>query len=179
MRPFSQWCREIASPTLDRAPSLLPAFAACASVRAAEFTDDVERDFKLRSIGHLQISNLRGPIVIQGWTLDKIRVKARRKVIAGTRRGGQAVSSTALDFRYRERRRRHRAFRRIRHAASEIQERLRERENPRTSMEMVDHRARPNLKMRVWAVDGAVQREGLERAARGPHRQRARSASTA
>ena len=153
MRPFSLWCRGISSPTLDLVPSL-----SVSGGRARRgITDDVERDFKLRSIGHLQISNLRGPIVIEG--LDP-RQDPRESAPQGDRelpRGGQALFE-ALDFRYRE------VDGDIELSAEygkglAIQERLRERENPRTSMEMVIS-APAGLKMRVWAVDGAVSVKG-------------------
>src|SRR4051812_26136582 len=59
------------------APNPTPSSSPQAPVR--EFQDEIERDFTLRSTGQLQVTNMRGNIVLQGWSLDKIRVKARRR----------------------------------------------------------------------------------------------------
>src|SRR6185437_701938 len=56
--------------------------ASASPADSREFGEEIERDFSLRSIGTLQVTNLRGSITIQGWALDKIRVKAVRRVIA-------------------------------------------------------------------------------------------------
>src|SRR4051794_23035055 len=69
------------------------------AVFAVEFQDELEKDFLIRSVGHLQVTNLRGGISIQGWALDKIRVRARRTVKAGTPAEAQKLLS-ALDFRF-------------------------------------------------------------------------------
>lgn len=123
----------------------------------AEFADEIERDFTLRTIGQLQITNMRGNIVVQGWAMDKIRVRAKRRATAETEADAKALFR-ALDFRYQ-------ASRENIELSAEygrglaIQDRLKERENPKTSMEMQIF-APANLKLRVWAVDGSVSVKG-------------------
>lgn len=128
----------------------LPAFS-------AEFRDEVERDFILRNNGQLQITNMRGNIVVQGWAMDKIRVKAKRKAIVDTQEQANALFA-AVDFRH------HSTQDNIELSAEygrglSIQDRLKERENPKTSMEMLVY-APAHLKLRVWAVDGSVYVKG-------------------
>jgi len=122
-----------------------------APVYSAEFHEEVERDFPLRSIGQLNLTNMRGDLTIQGWALDKIRVKARRTAIAETAEEAKQLFS-AIDFRYRM------LDRDIELSAEygrglSIEARLKEREHPKTGMQMTVY-APANLKLRVWAVDG-------------------------
>lgn len=126
-------------------------------VPVREFQEEVERDFSVRSIGHLQISNLRGGIIVQGWALDKIRVKARRKAVAATPEEARQLFS-AVDFRYRSQEGD------IELSAEYgrdlgIEERLRERKEPRTSMDMIVQ-APANFKLRVWTSHGNVAVKG-------------------
>lgn len=124
---------------------------------AAEFHDEVERDFALRSIGTLHVTNLRGGIVIQGWAQDKIRVKARRRAVAPTAEEARRLLSV-VDFRFR-------AVEGDIELSAEygrglgIQERLRERETPHTGMEMIVF-APSSLSLRVWSNEGAVAIKG-------------------
>jgi hypothetical protein len=122
-----------------------------------EYVDEVERDFTLRTLGLLQITNMRGNIVVQGWSIDKIRVKARRRAEATSQEQAEALFS-ALDFRYQS------THENIELSAEygrglSIEDRLKERENPKTAMEMVVY-APANLKLRVWAVAGSVTVKG-------------------
>jgi hypothetical protein len=140
--------------------------------RAAEFSDEVERDFALRDRGRLMISNLRGDVILQGWAQDKIRVKARRHVEAESKEEATRLLA-ALDFRHRV------ADGEIELSAEygkglEIQQRLRERKKPRTRMDMIVL-APANLRVRVWAQDGEVSVTGWNRdveirTAKGPIR---------
>ncbi len=141
-------------PAISTIVAIAVAFVASGHVAsAAEFHDDIERDFALRSLGQLQITNLRGGITIQGWALDKIRVKARRKAVANTAEEAKKLFS-ALDFRFR-------AENSVIELSAEygkgleIQQRLREREQPHTSMEMVVY-APANLDLTVWAIEGSL-----------------------
>lgn len=120
---------------------------------AAEFHDEVERDFPLRTMKDLQVTNLRGGMVIQGWALDKIRIKARRRAVAETEADAKKMLN-AVDFRFREN------DEGIELSAEygrglEIGDRLRERESPQTSMEMVVF-APAKLRLRVWTMSGDV-----------------------
>src|SRR5688500_4174946 len=105
------------------------------AAQGAEFFDEVEKDFSLRSMADLQVTNLRGGIIINGWPLDTIRVKARRKAIAETEEEAKKLFSN-VDFRFRA------LDDDIELSAEygrglDIEQRLRERESPHTSMEMV------------------------------------------
>jgi DUF4097 and DUF4098 domain-containing protein YvlB len=119
--------------------------------RAAEFSDEIERDFTLRSIGRLHVTNARGALQIQGWALDKIRVKAKRRAEAETVDDAKKLLS-AVDIRFS-------------HSGDDIEvsgeygrglalsERVKEREQPRTSMDIVIY-APANLALSVWTVQG-------------------------
>lgn len=122
-------------------------------VRAEDFQDDLERDFSLRTIGQLQVTNLRGAIVIHGWSQEKIRVRAHRRVQAASLAESKKALA-ALDFRYRS------IEGDIELSAEygkgmEIQARLKERLHPQTGMDM-EVWAPANLKLQVWAAEGAV-----------------------
>jgi len=120
---------------------------------AAEFTDEVERDFAIRTIGQLNVTNLRGAISVQGWSLDKIRVKAKRKVSAETKEEA-AKFFRALDFRYET------VGKDIELSAEygrglNIDERLKERQSAKSDMQIIVY-APSNLNLRIWTVDGAA-----------------------
>ena len=66
-----------------------------------EFSDEMEKDFNLRSIGQLQLSNLRGNVTVIGWSQDKIRVHAHRRVYVANPEQAKAAFS-AMDFFYQE-----------------------------------------------------------------------------
>ncbi len=139
-----------AAPVLVPVPSASPG-------SVAEFVNDIERDFPLRSIGQLQITNMRGAVTVQGWAQDKIRVRARRRVSASTEAEAQKLFST-IDFRFKS------ADGNIELSAEygkglEIGDRVRERESPHTSMEMIIL-APSNLKLKVWTVDDHVSVKG-------------------
>jgi hypothetical protein len=145
----SLWfCPSVLAEVSEPAPA--PSVAA---VAPREFHDEIERDFALRSIGQIQITNMRGDIAIQGWSLDKIRVKAHRKALASTPDEAKRLFS-AVDFRYK-------AIDGLIELSAEygrglsLDERLREREHPRTAMQMTVF-APAGLKLRVWGVDGKI-----------------------
>jgi hypothetical protein len=141
------------SPSASVVPLPGPISGVAAPAALSDFTDDFERDFTLRSHGPLQITNLRGDIVIQGWPLDKIRVKAKRRARAGTLSEAKRLFS-AVDFRFSA------AEGQLELAAEygrglSLQERLREREQPRTGMQMIVY-APASLKLRIWGVAGKI-----------------------
>jgi len=133
-------------------PPPIPTPTASASpADSREFGEEIERDFSLRSIGTLQVTNLRGSITIQGWALDKIRVKAVRRVIASNEEDARKLLS-AVDFRYRS------IDGDIELSAEygrglTVEERLKEREDPRTGMDMTVY-APASLVLRAWTLDG-------------------------
>ena len=120
---------------------------------AQEFIDTLERDYSLRSIGLLQITNYRGGVTLKGWTMDKIRVIAKRKVLAQTEEQAKTQFS-AMDFKYRavsggiE-------ISAIYGQGLSIEEKLNERKNPALSMEL-EIRAPSNLNVTIWTVGGSV-----------------------
>jgi hypothetical protein len=123
------------------------------SAHAMTFSDEFERDFPIRSFGELQVTNLRGGIEIKGWSHDKIRVKARRKVEASTQEEANRQIA-ALDVRFST------VGMGLELSAEygknlSIEERLRERKMPKTSMDLVIF-APAALDLRVWTVDGKV-----------------------
>lgn len=123
------------------------------AVRGAEFRDEIERDFPIKTMGRLQVSNLRGPISIKGWVLDRVRVKATRVVSADTQEEAKKLFPAA-DFRF------HSVEGDIELSAEygrdlDIRGRLAERTNPRTRMEMTVF-APATLKLRVLGIDGPV-----------------------
>jgi hypothetical protein len=130
---------------------LLGLMAFSLQARCGDFYDEIEKTFVLRSLGQLQITNLRGGIVVHGWSQDKIRVKARRRASAANPEEAKRLFS-ALDFRYRE------IDGDIELSAEygrglEIQDRLHERKQPRTSMEMTVW-APARLGLQVWSSEG-------------------------
>ena len=134
-------------------PVMPPAPALSAPREPTEFHDEIERDFPLRSDGQLQITNMRGDIVIQGWSLDKIRVKARRRALtAGSEEARRLFA--AVDFSFSN------VDGQLELAAEYgrglcLAERLREREHPQTGMQLTVY-APAHLKLRVWGVEGHI-----------------------
>lgn len=112
------------------------------------------RDFKVRNNRPLQVTNLRGDIVIEGWAQDRIRVHARRAVQAETdelaQRGVQA-----LDVRFSDRAGDMELSAEYGQGLS-IEERLRERSSPKATMELVIN-APARLPLHVWTIDGKVR----------------------
>ena len=122
-----------------------------------DFTDEIERDFAIRSIGQLQVTNLRGPISIQGWSQDRIRVKAKRHVTAENSEESKRLLS-AMDFRFRV------VGKDIELSAEygrglEIKERLQEQLHPKGQME-IQIFAPAHFDLRVWGVDSKVLLKG-------------------
>jgi DUF4097 and DUF4098 domain-containing protein YvlB len=118
-----------------------------------EFTESFERDYILRSPGHIQVTNMRGDVTVIGWPLDKIRVRAVRRARATHADEGRRLFS-AVDLRFK-------AESGLIELSAEfgqglsLQERLREREDPHTGMSMVVY-APMNSKLSLWGVRGAI-----------------------
>ena len=117
------------------------------------FSEEIERNFPLRMIGRLQVTNLRGSVSIIGWAQDRIRVKAVRRARASSLQNAKALFS-AVDFRYRS------VDGDIELSAEYgnslgIEQRLKERKTPLTSMDMIVY-APSTFVLRAWAAEGAV-----------------------
>jgi len=66
---------------------------------ASEEIGEVQKDFSVRSLGWLDLRNLRGSISVQGWPLDKIRVTAKKFVKKDIIEGRDEIAKT-MDFRF-------------------------------------------------------------------------------
>jgi hypothetical protein len=119
----------------------------------ASFNDEIEKVFSLRNMGQVELTNLRGAIYVQGWALDKIKVKARRTVQAPNAEEAKKLFAL-MDFRFRT------SGDDVELSAEygkglDIKDRLKERGNPQTNMDITVF-APSRLKLRVWASTGAV-----------------------
>lgn len=132
-------------------PLLSLLFSGVAS--GAEFQDEVERDFTLRSLGEFQVTNLRGGISLQGWSQDRVRVKIRRVVEAGSEEEAKRLFA-AMDVRFQKTGKAIELSAQYGHGLS-LEERLRERKEPRTRMDLLIS-APAHLKTRIWANEGGV-----------------------
>ena len=146
------------SPESEKEPSPVPSIEGPLTA----FHSEVERDYNLRSIGQLQVTNLRGPVAVQGWAQDKIRVKAKRTVYAANADEAKKLFA-AIDFRYQETEGNIEFSGQYGQGLS-IAERIQERARSadlakRSSMEMTVF-APSNLKLKVWASEGAVSVKG-------------------
>jgi len=117
-------------------------------------TDVIEREFPMRRVVSLHLSNLRGGITVQGWSQDRIRVHATRKVAAESAEA-RTHFREAADIRFA-------AVEGVYEVSAEygrslsLEERLRERAQPRTQMDLVVQ-VPQGLSMRVGTVDGAIK----------------------
>lgn len=150
--------------------ALLIGCAGGGQVFASEFSEDFERSVLLKNKGELHITNNRGDLVIEGYSQDRIRVRGRR--IA--RVEGEAEARrlfAALDVRTR-------TLEEVTEISAEygrgltLQERLKERQNPRTRMNF-QIQAPSSRTLRIWSVDGKVVVRGWK----GPVEVRASSGS--
>jgi DUF4097 and DUF4098 domain-containing protein YvlB len=125
-----------------------------------EFDDEIERDFNLRSIGQIQLTNLRGNITVVGWSQDKIRVLAKRRVFAESAAEAKTAFS-AMDFRFEE------SDGNIECSAQfgrglEIGKRIEERDRPvefQSKMDMTVY-APSKFNLKVWTSSGALSLKG-------------------
>jgi DUF4097 and DUF4098 domain-containing protein YvlB len=133
--------------------SLLIGTSGSTAAEATTFSDTIERDFPLRSLGELRITNARGDITIDGWSQDRVRLKAFRKVQAASQEEATRVFSYT-DVRYKN------VEKDIEVSAEygrglKIEERLKERNLPQVGMDL-HIQAPSSLSLRVWAVSGKV-----------------------
>ncbi len=120
---------------------------------ASNFVKDIEKDFSLRSFGHLQVTNSRGDIVVQGWSFDKIRIKLRKRVVADSADQANVLFATT-DYRYD-----------VSPQGVEISaeygkglgllDRLHEQEQPHSIIDMTIL-APSSLKLRIWSSGGGI-----------------------
>jgi DUF4097 and DUF4098 domain-containing protein YvlB len=121
---------------------------------SAEFTEESEKDYKLRSIGKLFITNMKGDVTVQGWALDKIRVKLKKTIV--TEQADKAPQLFAgVDYRFQISKNKIEITSQYGKDLS-IEDRLKEKENPKMRMDLVIY-APSNLDLAIWAVHGKVQ----------------------
>lgn len=127
------------------------------SAQAKEFTQEIERVIPLRSHGDLEITNNRGDIFIDGWSQDRVRLKAKRTADAASADEAKRLF-VAMDIRHRVNADDIEISAEYGHGLT-LEERLRERASPRSSMALFIL-APSNLKMRLWAANGKVRVRG-------------------
>lgn len=134
-------------------PAVAAVFSGAASAQSV-FESSIQRDFVLRQLGGLRITNARGPIEVHGWSMDKLRVKAIRRVRAADEAQARRIfESLEISFA---------------NSSNEIElsadydrgltlgERLQRREGGQESMELIVF-APAKLNLGIWAVDGQVR----------------------
>lgn len=131
-------------------PSALPVAQIPESVFEQEFT----KDFPVRTINRLSVTNLRGAIRITGWNQSKIRVKALVKVSAVGKETADPLFKQA-DVLFRE------LWRGYELTASygkglSIEQKIQERKNSKIRMDL-DIRAPVGLELGVWVTNDPVE----------------------
>jgi DUF4097 and DUF4098 domain-containing protein YvlB len=128
-----------------------PVSAPSSSPVNREYTEESDRDHKLRSFGELDITNARGDVSIQGWSLDKVRIKVRKTVRAESAEQAKAVFQ-ALDYRFTVEKNKIEVSTQYGKDLS-IEERLREKEGSQNRMDFLIF-APAHLNVKVWTVNG-------------------------
>lgn len=123
------------------------------SAQAKEFVEEVEKDFPLRSIGQLKITNTRGDLTVQGWAMDKVRLKLIKRVTATDPVLAKKKLDT-LDYQYLAEDRNIQISSQYRSDMS-IKERLEEKEQASVRTDLIVF-APFHLKLEIWAVDGKI-----------------------
>ena len=122
-----------------------------------EFVQVTEKDFSLRSMGPLQITNAKGDISIQGWSQDRLRIKFIKKVQAETE-AAAAPLFNRIQYRFEVKDGNIEISNQYGESLS-IEEALKERENHGVRADMVIF-APANLKLSLWSVKGKISLKG-------------------
>lgn len=118
-----------------------------------EYEEQVEKVIPLRSNGKLQVLNNRGDIVIEGWSQDKIRLSLKKKAVAENVEEAQKLLKSVevvhqvIDGNVE-------ISAKFGHGLN-LQERFKERANPKTSMQM-SLLAPAGRELQVLALHGSV-----------------------
>ncbi len=120
---------------------------------AAKFTHEVEKDFPIRSIGRLQLTNVKGDIIVQGWALDKIRIKIMKETFAENAEKANGFFE-GVDYRYSNSAGGMDISSQYGKKLS-IEERVQQKLNPRVRMDMLVQ-APPYLNLKIWSAGGRV-----------------------
>lgn len=135
---------------------LLALMLVCFSAYAveSEYKDELRRDFSLRNLGPLEITNMRGGIELRGWALDKVRVVVRRVARAESPEEARALRDS-LDVRFQP------IDGRLELSVEygkgmAISEKIRERSNPKIAASVTVW-APSHLPTKVWATQGEIR----------------------
>jgi len=120
---------------------------------AAKFSNEVERDFPIRSIGRLQLTNVKGDISVQSWAMDKIRIKITKEAFAETSDKANTLFE-GIDYRYSS------SAGGIEFSSQygknlSIEERVQQKLNPKVRMDLAVL-APAYLNLKIWSAGGRV-----------------------
>ena len=122
-------------------------------VYGKDFVDEVEKDYSLRSIGTLRVTNAKGDISIQGWSMDKVRIKLKKRVTADTPAQAEKLFD-AVHYRYTSTDGNIEISSQYGNSLS-IADRLKEKDHPSVRMDFIIY-APSSMKLSIWSVDGKV-----------------------
>jgi hypothetical protein len=120
---------------------------------AEKFKNEIEKDFPIRSIGRLQLTNVKGDISVQSWAQDKIRIKITKETFADSSEKANVLFE-GVDYRYTN------TVGGIELSSQygknlSIEERVQQKLNPRVRMDMAVL-APPSLNLKIWSGGGRV-----------------------
>ena len=118
-----------------------------------EYVEESERDYPLRLMKPLQITQVKGDVSVQGWAFDKVRIKIRKKVLTDSPIKAKKMF-TWLDYRYDPTQRNLEIASQYGSGLS-IEERVREKDKPQVKLE-ITVLAPSHLNLQIWVVDGRV-----------------------
>ncbi len=122
-------------------------------VFGGEYSEVVEKDYPLRSLGNLNIVHSKGDVSIHGWAVDKVRVILKKRVIADSSEKAKQLFEL-LDYRYEGYKDRIEISNQYGKLMN-IGDRLQEKNNPKTRSDLVIF-APSKVQLKVWVVDGKV-----------------------
>jgi DUF4097 and DUF4098 domain-containing protein YvlB len=128
-------------------------FAFPSNGHAAKFNNEIDKDFPLRSIGRLQLTNVLGDITVQSWAFDKIRIKISKETFAESEEKANALFE-GMDYRYSS------SAGGIELSSQygknlSIKERLQQKQNPRARLD-IEILAPSYLNLKIWSAGGRV-----------------------
>lgn len=132
---------------------ILFSFSKLAIAKAQDFSEEIEKDYALRSIGILQISHVKGDLSVQSWALDKVRIKIRKKVSDLPSDEAKRLLN-ALDYRY-DSSNGNIGISTTYAKGLSIDEALKVKQNPSVQMDVIVF-APSNLQLKIWSLNGKV-----------------------
>ena len=120
---------------------------------AAEFQEESEKDFSLRKLGSLNVTNALGDVSVQGWALDKVRVKIRKTTTAPTEQEAQ-TNFKQVSYRYSVTEKQIEVSSQYGESLS-IEDRIKLKEKLLTRMDITVF-APSKVPLEIWAIDGKI-----------------------